>query len=239
MLRMRELLTLPATLDSYSNVVPYPAHRRADCVDWVSALELVRSCPHALFAKTPEGANVVHYAARHGKKDYMGFLLNQAYRLGQRGRTIVSRTDENGESPLHRCIFGGDKTLPTAALLIAHGAPLDQVTVEGKTALHCASRRGHTELAKLLLRNGANWDVLCPCIPELDEQWTPLCAAVEHANLEIAMALIRAGASLEADRSYPTLEELRDWDGEDRLDFPGARQILADLTLVGDRRDSN
>lgn len=226
---MKRLLSSPAALDAYSNVVPFPPYRPSDWVDWLAALELARSCPHTIFADTPEGATIVHYAARHGKAAYMRFLLHHAARRAPRAPAAVSHTDANGESPLHRCVFGGDETLGAAAVLLAHGAPVDQATAGGKTALHCASRRGHLQLAKLLLRCGASWDVLCVGIPELGEEWTPLCAAVEHANLEIAVAILRAGASLESDRSNPTLEELRDWEGEDRLEVPGARQILEHL----------
>lgn len=47
-------------------------------------------------------------------------------------------------------------------MLLEHGAMVDAQTPEGHTALHFAADRGHPDVVRRLLANGASRDIVCP-----------------------------------------------------------------------------
>eukprot|EP01125_Pyxidicula_operculata_P005534 TRINITY_DN1956_c0_g1_i3.p1 TRINITY_DN1956_c0_g1~~TRINITY_DN1956_c0_g1_i3.p1 ORF type:complete len:879 (-),score=249.77 TRINITY_DN1956_c0_g1_i3:300-2936(-) len=58
---------------------------------------------------------------------------------------------------------------------------------KGKTALHLASRAGHIEVVRILVKAGAKLD------PKDDQQWTPLHAAAVGGHLDIVCHLLKNG----------------------------------------------
>lgn len=73
--------------------------------------------------------------------------------LGTTRDIINSREPDYQMTPLHWAAYY-DKAGP-ASLLIDHGSPLDPTDMFGCTPLHWACRRGNFEVAKVLLRGGA------------------------------------------------------------------------------------
>ena len=79
--------------------------------------------------------------------------------------------------------------------LLDSRADLDQVTDDGTTALHIAWRKGHAEIASMLLDAGADKDRA-----RSKDGATPLILAAQHGNLEITRLLLNAGADKEKAR---------------------------------------
>ena len=82
--------------------------------------------------------------------------------------------------------------LKSTQLLLALGAPINEVVIEGHTALHNAIDYGHSKIVKLLLDSGAN--IECKLFIAKS---TPLNNAVMRGNTEIIQLLIDKGADLE------------------------------------------
>jgi len=61
--------------------------------------------------------------------------------------------DSNGWTALHHAAFNGD--LDSAATLITKGASVSAYSNLGKTALHFAAMKNHTDVIRLLLKNKA------------------------------------------------------------------------------------
>ena len=69
--------------------------------------------------------------------------------------------------------------------LLATQTSLDDVNMEGDTALHIACRQGHVNIINLLLDNGASLNV-CNT-----QSLTSLEVAVRAGNSDVAMAMIK------------------------------------------------
>lgn len=76
-----------------------------------------------------------------------------------------------------------------ARILLYHGAPVDEVTVDYLTALHVAAHCGHVRVAKLLLDRGAD-----PNARALNG-FTPLHIACKKNRLKMVELLLKHGAS--------------------------------------------
>jgi ankyrin repeat protein len=104
----------------------------------------------------------------------------------------VNAEDGGGHNPLYRVANGaGPEEVGTAALalLIAHGADVNQVTgVGGMTPLHMSARRGTTRIAEALLDAGAE-------IEARDKNGeTPLRRAVNCNQESVVSLLLSRGA---------------------------------------------
>ena len=80
-------------------------------------------------------------------------------------------------------------------LLVEADVDLNYQDEQGETALHVASRFGHSECAKLLLDGTAEQKASTE-IPEQTFGWTPLFIACVDGQLEVVELLIKAGAEL-------------------------------------------
>lgn len=76
-----------------------------------------------------------------------------------------------------------------ARILLYHGAPVDDVTVDYLTALHVAAHCGHVRVAKLLLDRGADADARAL------NGFTPLHIACKKNRIKMVELLLKHGAS--------------------------------------------
>lgn len=97
---------------------------------------------------------------------------------------------QNGLAPLHMACQGDH--VDTARILLYHGAPVDEVTVDYLTALHVAAHCGHVRVAKLLLDRNAD-----PNARALNG-FTPLHIACKKNRIKIVELLLKHKASIEA-----------------------------------------
>jgi ankyrin repeat protein len=87
-------------------------------------------------------------------------------------------------------------------LLLEHGASTRAVfsispssrwaELDGLSALHASAKKGHIDIVRLLLRYGANFNLID------NRGWTPLCMAVCEGHVEVIRALVTKGASTES-----------------------------------------
>ena len=95
----------------------------------------------------------------------------------------VNLANSYRETPLMYTALLGD--LPRSQALLSKGAKVNQ---SGWSALHYAAIKGHTQIVRLLLANGAAVNEPSP------DGDTPLILAVRSGDVDSVQALIRAGA---------------------------------------------
>ncbi|KAL6486171.1 hypothetical protein MHYP_G00055630 [Metynnis hypsauchen] len=154
--------------------------------------------------------NLLHTAAQHGQVRVINFLLHHGAKLDQRdhqGRTALHRAAEAGHTAaavtLVRAgadIHAKDKASKTPQHLAAQNGHEDTVRalVEEEarsfknqtTFLHMAAVEDDSELAGILLRNGASVDV------QDSQRKTPLFHAISRGNENTAAVLLQAGAQV-------------------------------------------
>ena len=97
-----------------------------------------------------DGQLPLHAAAYYGKFSTLSELLAGA-------SSEVAIRDSNGNSVLHYCSEGGDRSLGCLALLLnTRGIDINARNVQGGTALHAAARRGHENSLQSLLISGCS-----------------------------------------------------------------------------------
>ncbi|KAL7888091.1 hypothetical protein AOLI_G00030650 [Acnodon oligacanthus] len=153
---------------------------------------------------------LLHTAAQHGQVRVINFLLRHGAKLDQRdhqGRTALHRAAEAGHTAaavtLVRAgadIHAKDKASKNAQHLAAQNGHEDTVRalVEEEarsfknqtTFLHMAAVEDDSELAGILLRNGASVDV------QDSQRKTPLFHAISRGNENTAAVLLQAGAQV-------------------------------------------
>lgn len=89
--------------------------------------------------------------------------------------------DKSGNTALMGAVFRG--YLPYVQQLIAAGTPVDQKNYNGATALTFAATFGRVEIAKVLLKNGAN-----PLLPDARNQ-SPVDYAKNQNNTALMVLL--------------------------------------------------
>ncbi|XP_036180564.1 ankyrin repeat domain-containing protein 49 isoform X3 [Myotis myotis] len=80
--------------------------------------------------------------------------LSTVRRLLSEKATLVNTRDEDEYTPLHRAAYGGH--LEVVRELIAHGADVHAVTVDGWTPLHSACKWNNARVASFLLQHDAD-----------------------------------------------------------------------------------
>jgi uncharacterized protein len=109
---------------------------------------------HGVLETSPDGWTPLHLAAAFGGPQATALLLSHGADVKQ-----VSHNPAHNQ-PLHACIALA-RNLETAQLLIDHGAEVNAKQAGGYTALHQAAASGLTEMAKLLLKAGADPAARC------------------------------------------------------------------------------
>ena len=107
-------------------------------------------------------------------------ILNSILDWGFENTNILQAKDnEHSKSFLH---FVSEKGYaPVVTKVLGQGVEIDQRDDQRRTALHWATKSGQTDVARLLIQNGANVNANCQ-----DEEMTPLHVASIHGKLEIA-----------------------------------------------------
>jgi len=115
----------------------------------IPAIELLIKHSASIDAEDYENQTPLYYAVEHGREDVVRKFL-------ELGADINAR-DRLGMSPLSRACAQCPVHINVnmVRLLIEEGADVRSADDEGMTALHHASREGHEEVVKLLLKGGA------------------------------------------------------------------------------------
>lgn len=165
----------------------------------------VKSIELLLQAKAPVGT-AYHRACELGDEDSVK-LFEAA------GFPPSLKAEGAFDAPLHCAVRGGSANL--IGHLINHGANIHELGRENQTPLVCAIARGNTDVVKALLKHKADPNKkLEPAANEhflatisgngmkwylrKDHNITPLMLAADTGNIELARALLDAGASTSA-----------------------------------------
>jgi ankyrin repeat protein len=130
---------------------------------------------------------ILHRACEQGFEEVVEQLLEHC--------VSPNITDPQGQRPLHKAAQQG-KGHQLFHYVIAHGAELDAVDKEGKTALFVASERGLKENVLALLRAGARADILAT------NGSSPLSIALNRNHAELVPVLARQPPGIDAVRAF-------------------------------------
>ncbi|XP_052439332.1 ankyrin repeat and SOCS box protein 15-like [Carassius gibelio] len=111
-----------------------------------------------------------------------------ALRILQKYRDAFKERDSTGWLPMHRASIQPDVCVLDYVLLASHELSMEEMTVDGDTALTLACQAGHVEGVKVLLHHGAS-----PHNTNSRNE-TPLLLAVRANSYEMVYALIMGGA---------------------------------------------
>lgn len=121
--------------------------------------------------------------------------------------SLALASDELGQTPLHWAAFHNDTTL--AEMLLSKGAKVNAFAkrlpwvkgeetdfdfFEATTPLHQALVKGNWDVARLLVKGGADVNLPTEGCGDGFNSYTPLELAVEDADVDFILFLIRAGA---------------------------------------------
>ena len=137
------------------------------------------------------GWTALHYCAYHDNLDAMVTLHQESLPSSARilfpylnGRPLTSL------SPLHLAAIAGHTRIVDHILNAYPKTDIDQRTTYSFTALHLASRYGHTDTVKLLLAKNADQEAVN------DMRYTSLHLAATGGHEATALALLESGANV-------------------------------------------
>jgi ankyrin repeat protein len=119
--------------------------------------------------------------------------------------SLVNHPDERNCMPIHFACHVG--SVDTIKLLLANGARLTDLDVDGDTPLHWAAINGHTDAVIYLIEQGAALNTLN------NYENTPLMYATQRLRFDTVRALVRSGADPEISNDYgrtPLLYNVRE-----------------------------
>jgi len=206
---------------------------------------LLQADPKIIHLKDKDGVTALHWAALWGFPEIVEALLKHgadANAVNLRGRTPlhwaatcghadvaqillthgadVKAATETGMTPLHTAAAIGPQfrpSVPVAELLLAKGADINARDQRGRTALHWAATLGHQRFARMLIDEGADFDIFAAATLGDVERvkvllasecnvacrtnaagLTPLHWAAINGRVEIAEMLLAKGADVNA-----------------------------------------
>lgn len=130
-----------------------------------------------LMWKDVEGQTAVDLAVTHDQPLTLEFLLERHTNLGETQLLLIASRLDNPN---------------IITVLLSKGADVDTRNPDsGETSLHIASKYGHTDCVRVLLKHHASLE-----LPENLFNWTPLFLAAVDGSYEIAKLLMEAGANI-------------------------------------------
>lgn len=159
-------------------------HDAAAQGDVARVQSLLASASHRVDELDSSGASALLVAAREGHVAVAELLVSQG--------ADMNRKNQNQSTALQFASLHGH-TAVTAFLLTQSDVvqQIDDMNASGYSALHCAAREGHVEIAQLLLDHGANIEVT-------SDGWHPLHTACVKNHVEIARLLLSRGVNVNA-----------------------------------------
>lgn len=159
-------------------------HDAASRGDVALVQSLLDSHSHGVDGLDASGASALLVAAREGHFAVVELLVAQG--------ANVSLKNQNQSSALQFASLHGYAAVATFLLMQSEVVQrIDDMNASGYSALHCAAREGHVEIARLLLDHGANIEVT-------SDGWHPLHTACVKDHVEIARLLLSRGANVNA-----------------------------------------
>src|SRR2546421_1753162 len=169
------------------------------------ANELLETTPDLANSKAKDGASVIVLALYHGQRDIAEAIttkkteldifeastlgkLDRAKSLIDRNPSLASAYSPDGFALVALTAYLGQKE--TTEYLIGKGADVNAIARNstGFTALTGAVANNHTEIAKLLVKQGAQVNY------RYEGGFSPLMGAAEHGNVELVNFLLENGA---------------------------------------------
>ena len=176
----------------------------------VDAAEPVRGQTALMWAAANRRADVVRALIQGGASIHArSTIVPREYQTGSRyvaydDVRFVVKVDDGGFTPLLFAARSGDA--PTADLLLAVGAKLDEPAPSGASPLVIAAHSGNRDVALLLLQRGAEPNAA-------GAGYTALHAAVLRGDLRVVEALVARGAKVDAplERGTPVRRYSQDY----------------------------
>ncbi|EFQ97352.1 hypothetical protein MGYG_00391 [Nannizzia gypsea CBS 118893] len=148
------------------------------------------------------GWQPLHFAAFHGQKPAVEFLLNNGVNPAEETKSqetaLMTISSKMNSAPHHSTEFKHRDTEFSTGhreiidLLLSHGLELSKRGSNDRTVLHTASMNGNAELVKYLVSLGAD------ITAQDNYQRTPLHLAICHNHIAVSEILLAAGASVTA-----------------------------------------
>jgi ankyrin repeat protein len=179
-------------------------HEAAELGDLEKVRAYLEKDPKQINATDSKGRTVLGRAARSGKKELVGFLLEKGASEDIFAAAIVGHTDKvaaflkqdpklinardsGGKTALHwAALYGQEKVME---LLLANKADVNSLDEDGFTPLHWAATFNQSDAVKVLLANKADTNLKVP-----KYGWTALRLTVIHGHMATAEALLNGGA---------------------------------------------
>lgn len=197
----------------------FQAEREDEMTSWILALK--NATPGRILPHTPQVSDAAKKLFRACGRGDLSFVKNI---LLNSKETLWNQMDEEGNTPIHWAAVGGHEEI--VKILLDAGCDIEIKSHDGFTPLHSVAQEDHENVLQLLLDRGADinarnledsehtvlhyascWGAIkCTKLllkrgAEIDakssDKSTPLIFACEKGNVDIARALIEAGASLE------------------------------------------
>ncbi|KAL1259509.1 hypothetical protein QQF64_010086, partial [Cirrhinus molitorella] len=121
-------------------------HNEANCLSVILRHYPQNPSPH-LEMRNYEGLTPLHLAVQNGDKKLARILLKS-------GAEINAGDNKSGRSPLVHAVENNFTEM--VSFLIESGCDVNAQSYSGNTALHSACGRGHIEIVRVLLKNGAD-----------------------------------------------------------------------------------
>ena len=140
----------------------------------------------SLAALDLQGETPLHHALQQRSPQMVAYLITRGADVNQR--------DRDGWTPMMTAVYGDDAA--DVKVLAAHGGDPNAVSAQNLTPLGIAAQYGKNAAALALLEVGAD-----PGRPTGDAGYTPLMLATANHAQDLAQALIKKGADVNAHNS--------------------------------------